>query len=135
MNMITTLKEWKLYKESISNDIFKIAKIYKTIEIELDVEHTIHSIERTRRHDKDIISTKDIKETIESATKDIISSIIENKIDIGDRVLVTRKSDWLNIVGSLTLKTQDSDIIIFKVITVMKEQNFNNKFNTYQILI
>jgi superfamily I DNA and RNA helicase len=124
-------------RNDLEKNLFKITNIKKTIEVELDVQHSVHSIERTRRHDdgEKFISNDDIKAVVTDATEQIISSIIENKLNVGDAVLITRKSDWLNIVGSLKLKEANNDTIIFKVITVMKEEKFRNIKKTYQIFI
>lgn len=133
-----SIEQWKIFERSdIQQNIFNISTIKKEIEVEINIQHSVHSIERTRRHDStnDIITNQDIKDVVTLGSEKIIESIIENKLNIGDAVLITRKSDWLNVVGSLNLKNNNSDIIVFKVITVMKEQNFINKKGTYQIFV
>jgi hypothetical protein len=141
--MITTIKDWKEHinklneMRDIEKNIFNISTIKKEIEVEINIQHSIHSIERTRRHDStnDIISNEDIKSCVLEATEMLIDAIIENKLNIGDAVLITRKSDTVNVVGSLNLKSKNDNTIIFKVITVMKTNNFINKKGTYQIII
>ena len=132
-----SILQWKMFERSnVEQNIYNISTIKKEIEVEINIQHSVHSIQSTRRHDSvnDIITNQDIKEVVSLGTDTIIDCIIENKINIGDVVLITRKSDWLNVVGSLNLK-DNSDLIIFKVITVMKEQNFINKKGTYQIFV
>lgn len=133
-----TIKQWKIYERSnIEQNIFNISTIKKQIEVEIDIQHSLHSLVRTRRHDStnDIITNQDIKKVVNLGSEQIIQLILENILNIGDTVLITRKLDWLNVVGSLNLKSKSSDTILFKVITVMKEEKFINRKGTYQIFI
>jgi len=131
--MITTLENWKLF-ENIQKDIFKIGSINKDIKVHVEIEHGLHSIERQRRHDNvdKFISDKEIKELIDKSTEQIIDSLISDKINIGERILITDKESHLNVVGSLNMRRDD---LVFKVITVMKEKDFRNKLNTFRIFI
>lgn len=131
--MITSLKNWKIF-EDIQKDIFKIGSINKDIKIHVDIEHGLHSIERQRRHDniENFISDREIKELVDRSTESIVDSLISDKINIGDRILVTDKTSNLNVVGSINLRKDD---LVFKVITVMKEKDFRNKMNTYRIYV
>lgn len=131
MIMITSINEFKKYNEkSIYN---KIGTIKKNITIELDLKHTMHSLTR-RGRGSIFITNEDIKNAVDDATDQMIDLIIANKLNIGDSILITKKSNDLNIVGALSLK-QGSDIINFTVITCMIIDNFLNKNNTLQIYI
>jgi hypothetical protein len=133
--MITKLDEFKKqYIHENLYDVNKIGTITKEVSIELELKHSVHSFDQKHRgltHIKD----SEIKEVVEAATEQIIDCLISNKLDIGDSVLITRKSDWLNVVGALSLKRGTDDVINFKVITVMRIEKFYNKHNTFQIFI
>jgi len=125
--MITSIKEFILFLES-----YDLGKISKTIVIDFDIEHTNHSLDRKDRDFDNYIKDQEIKDTINLAAEQITDALIENKLNMGDRVLITNKQTDLNIVGGLGLKGDD---ILFKVITIMKDKNFRNIKNTYQIFI
>lgn len=111
----------------------KIGHISKEVTIELDLKHTQHSLGRQGRG-TDYITNEDIKNAVGTATEQMVDLIIANKLNVGDSVLITRKEDRLNVVGSLSLK-KGTDIINFTVITCMRVEKFLNKNNTLQIFI
>lgn len=124
--MITNINEYRDFY-----NISKITTLDVEIELEIDVEHTQHSLERQGR-DTNYVKNADIKETVNKATEQIIDNIIKNKIDIYDRVWIYNSSNDLNVVGSLINK---NDKFIFKVITVMFHKDFRNKKETFKITI
>lgn len=135
--MITNIK---LFNEKMSasdiaafKSISKIGKITKDIKIEIDLEHSMHSIERQGRA-TEYIKNEDIKNTVAEATEQLIDLLINNTLNIGDPVWIYKKSTDLNVVGSLLLN-KTNNAIIFKVITCMYHKNFYNKNNTYKLTI
>ena len=126
-NMVTSIREFQ-------QNFFKIGNITKDIQVDIEIEHGVHSLERQRRHDSvdGFISNADIKAVINAGSEQFVDCLIENKLNINDAVLITRKSDNLNVVGSIGLKNNN---ILFKVITVMRTPDFRNKHKTYQIFV
>lgn len=110
-----------------------IGKITKQITIELDLKHSMHSMERQGRSSEYIKNT-DIKLTVDKATPKIIDLLINNTLNAGDAVWIYDTSNDLNVVGSL-LANKKTDIITFKVITCMFTKTFYNKNNTYKVTV
>lgn len=131
--MITSILEFGQAMQRAS--LFNISTIKKEIEIEMNIQHTVHSIERSRRHGstQDFISNDDIKSAVSTATETIVSLIIENEINVGDSILISRASDNLNVVGTINLKTKEDDSLVFRVVTVMRKVGFKPKDDTYTI--
>lgn len=121
----------------MEKSIFNVGKITKDVKVELELQHTIHSIEHQRKHDSenDHISNADIKSVVDEATQEIINCLIEDKINIGDSILITRKSDNLNVVGAISLKNKYMDVLVFTVNIVMRTEKFDNKLNSYKIVL
>jgi hypothetical protein len=113
--------------------VANIGKITKTITIELDLKHSMHSMERQGRS-SEYIKNGDIKQTVDNATEQIIDLLIDNTLNINDPVLIHNSTNDLNVVGSL-LSNKKTDVITFKVITCMFHKNFYNKNNTYKITV
>lgn len=135
--MITNIKQFneKMSDSDIAafKSISKIGKITKDIKIEIDLEHSFHSIERQGRS-TEYIKNEDIKNAVAESTEQLIDLLINNTLNIGDPVWIYKKSTNLNVVGSLLLN-RSNDNIIFKVITCMYHKNFYNKNNTYKLTI
>lgn len=110
-----------------------IGKITKNITIELDLKHSMHSMERQGRS-TEFIKNSDIKAAVDKATPEIVDLLINNTLNAGDPVWVYDSSNDLNVVGSL-LANKKTDIITFKVITCMFHKNFYNKNNTYKVAV
>lgn len=110
-----------------------IGKITKQITIELDLKHSMHSMERQGRSSEYIKNT-DIKTTVDKATPKIIDLLINNTLNAGEAVWIYDTSNDLNVVGSL-LANKNSDVITFKVITCMFTKTFYNKNNTYKVTV
>lgn len=110
-----------------------IGKITKNITIELDLKHSMHSMERQGRS-TEFIKNSDIKAAVDKATPEIVDLLINNTLNAGDPVWVYDSSNDLNVVGSL-LANKKTDIITFKIITCMFHKNFYNKNNTYKVTV
>lgn len=113
--------------------VAQIGKITKQITIELDLKHSMHSMERQGRSDK-YIKNSDIKETVDKATEQIVDLLIDNTLNVGDPVWIYNSANDLNVVGSL-LANKHNDNITFRVITCMFHKNFYNKNNTYKVTV
>jgi hypothetical protein len=97
------------------------------IEIDFGVDRTKHAEERQGRHDS-YISNEEITQNVEAALQDVITNLIFDKSNIGERLLIKNIDSKLNIVG-VPLKTND-DILIFRLITVMRHEEFRNVMGT-----
>lgn len=113
--------------------IATIGKIKKEITIELDLKHSMHSMERQGRSSA-FIKNSDIKETVDKATEQIIDLLINNTLNAGDPVWIYNSINDLNVVGSL-IANKNSDVITFRVITCMFTKTFYNKNNTYKVTV
>ena len=111
----------------------KIGHIEKTINVELDLTHTDHSMGRQGRG-SDYITNDEIKNVVSLATEQIIDAMIANTLNNGDSVLITQKESKINVVGALSVN-KSTDVINFKVITVMRVDDFINKKNTKQFFV
>jgi hypothetical protein len=135
--MITNIKQLKSIiersEQELFNSISKIGKVNKTINIEIDLKHSKHSLERQGRSST-YIKNSDIKIAVEKATEQIVSKLIDNTINVGDPIWIFDTSNNLNIVGSL-LANKYNDDVTFRVITVMVSDNFYNKNKTYKITV
>ena len=60
--------------------------------------------------------------------------MIANTLNNGDSVLITQKESKINVVGALSVN-KSTDVINFKVITVMRVDDFINKKNTKQFFV
>jgi hypothetical protein len=125
--MITKINEF-------AKEIFNIGSISKKIVVNMDVEHTYHSLDRIKRdaEQKDVVSNPEILDALDAASYDIIEALLSNKIQFGGRVLITKTFNFLNIVCDIRIK---NDTILLDVVTVMRKKDFINKNNTFQIII
>lgn len=130
----TILNSFDILNERNELDtISKIGQIQKPVTIELDLKHTAHSLERQGRSSK-YIKNSDIKETVESATEQIVDAMMSDVINTKDPIWIYNSQNQLNVVGSIVYN-KNTDTITFKVITVMFTDNFYNKMNSYKITI
>lgn len=113
--------------------VAQIGKFSKEIKIEVLLKHSFHSMERQGRA-SEYIKNSEIKETVELATEQMVDLLINNTLNVGDAVWIYNSKNDLNVVGSL-MSSKNTDILTFKLITVMFHKNFNNKHNTYKITI
>lgn len=109
-----------------------IANLLKQINVKVKIDKTNHANDRQSRHDNYYINDKDIIDIVNSSLEKIAESLLFNKIDIGDYVLLKRNYDNLNIVTNIERAGDKIDVI---VITVMKKQNFIPKSGTKTINI
>jgi hypothetical protein len=109
-----------------------IAKLLGNFKIVMQVDKTGHATDRQTRHSDTNITDIDIRDTVTSAMRKIVQALIFDKIDIGDAVLVTNKSNNLNVVGKLERK---GDMLDFIVITVMIKRGFMPKKGTYRLTV
>ena len=125
--MITKINEF-------AKEIFNIGSISKKIVVNMDVEHTYHSLDRIKRDvdQKDVVSNPEILDALDTASYDIIEALLSNKIQFGSRILITKTFNFLNIVCDVRIK---NDSILLDVVTVMRKKDFINKNNTFQITI
>lgn len=98
------------------------------INIKIAVEDTKHSKERQSRHEKEGIAITDneIVATMRKAIPKISKELILDKIDVGNTICI--KYNGLNIITALNKKGDDLE---FKLVTVMKKDNFKAKSGTY----
>ncbi len=123
----------KINEMSDFDAIANIGKITKEITIELDLKHSMHSKERQGRSTT-YIKDSDIKLAVDKATEQIIDLLINNTLNAGDPVYIYDSSNNLNVIGTL-IANKNSDVITFKVITVMISDNFYNKNKTYKVTV
>lgn len=132
--MITTINEFRQLNERDDfAAVSKIGSISKEITIDLDLRHSMHSMERQGR-DGVFIKNADIKAAVDKATEQIVELLINNTLNTGDPVWIYDSSNDLNVVGSLNAQ-KNSDKILFKLITCMFHKNFYNKNNTYKVTV
>lgn len=115
----------KIVRESLNESIIKSDQI--KIEIDFGVDRSKHAEERQGRHDS-YISNEEITENVEAALQDVITNLIFDKSNIGERLLIKNTDSKLNIVG-VPLKTNDN-VLIFRLITVMRHEEFRNVMGT-----
>ncbi len=113
--------------------VANIGKINKQITIEIDLKHSMHSMERQGRS-TEFIKNSDIKATVDSATPQIADLLMNNTLNVGDPIYIFNKTTNLNIVGSLTY-SKFNDKYMFKLITVMISADFYNKNKTYKVTV
>lgn len=129
--MITTINE---FKDTYGfNNISKIGKVTKPVTIELDLQHSKHSMERQGRSSK-YIKNSDIKEAVDKSTEEIVDAMMSDTINTNDPVWIHNTNNNLNVVGSI-IYNKKRDTITFKVITVMYHSDFKNKKKSYKITI
>lgn len=126
--MYTSYKE---FRESM--DITKISKLDIDIELEIDLKHSIHSIERKGRHNDKYITNEQIKETFKLASEKLINAILKDWVNINEKITIYNPENDLNIVGALSYVNRTLNKYIFKVVTVMIKKDF--KTETYRIVI
>lgn len=129
--MITSLNEFKKYINE--NSPYEIGHIAKIIRVEIDLQHTTHSLDRKTRDAANYISDEDITATVSLASEQIIELLINDTINIEDTVIITNKRTKLNVVGILK-KTAQHDTIKMTVKTVMIKDNFFSK-DGYRIYV
>lgn len=129
--LYTSINEFK-NDYSQFKSISKIGTIKKPVTIEIDLEHSQHSMERQGRSSK-YIKNSDIKDTVNKATEEIVDAMMSDKIDNRDPIWLFNKELELNVVGSVI--TDKNGDLTFKVITVMYHNNFKNKNNSYKITV
>lgn len=133
----TTINEFKkeLLERNGSLDQFtKISTLEKNIEIELDLRHTAHSLERQGRS-SDYIKNSEIKETVDLATEQLVNALLKDWVDIKEPVWIYNETNTLNVVGSLSYNGKENNKYTFKVITVMKHPEFKNGHKSYKIVV
>lgn len=109
-----------------------IGRFKDNVEIVYDVDKTKHGAERQSRHQEIEISNEQITSAINTAMDQIAEALIFNKIDIGDRIWIYDSLSNLNVIIATG---KSGDKIQIHVITVMITPDFNNKFNTYKVVI
>jgi hypothetical protein len=113
--------------------VSNIGKVKKPVTIELDLKHSMHSMERQGRSDK-YIKNSDIKDTVDKATEQLVDAMMSDTINTNDPVWIFNSENSLNVVGSINYDKR-RDTITFKLITVMFHDNFYNKMNSYKITV
>jgi len=101
-----------------------IAKEKYDLDIDFGVSRTQHSTERQSRHEGDFISNEEITQNVKGAFENIVDDLIFNRLDVGTRVLIKNLDSNLNIVG--VPKSAPNNVIMFKLITVMRHPAFRN---------
>jgi hypothetical protein len=121
--------------KSLLEDI--IAKDRINLKIDYGVNRTKHGEERQDRHVSDggeRISEKEIADAIKKAIPDITTAMILDKIDLQkDKVLVQSKEN-LNIVGIITQGPAGPNSLNFKIVTVMRNDNWRPNSDTKLII-
>ncbi|HUT80597.1 MAG TPA: hypothetical protein VMZ29_05270 [Candidatus Bathyarchaeia archaeon] len=105
------------------------------IEVDIDygVSRTEHATERQAREKDDYISNEEIADNVKAAFNKVAKSLMFNQLDIGDRVIIKNADSNLNIVGAPL--QAPNNVIMFKLITVMRHPNFRNVKDTKTIRI
>lgn len=124
---------------NISNkEIIKVKDLEIIIDIEgIDLESTIHSRERQKRHFKGYgkfnISSKAINKAIQKAIGEIINDFANGELANNEKFVIRanqRKSEPLNIVAVLNMnKGKDT----LKAITVMVKDVFFHDHKEYEV--
>lgn len=103
------------------------------LDIDFGISRTKHATERQGRHEEGYISNEEISANVLGAYDQILDDLIFDKINVGERVLIKNLESDLNIVG--VPKPAPDNVIMFKLITVMRENSFRNikDTKTYRI--
>ena len=98
-----------------------IGHLKKDFKVVVHIDKTKHAQIRQDRHDEEI-TDEQIKSVVDKAAKRIIHMLVFDDLNIKDKVLVHQVSDNLNVLGQIL--QEDTKIIRFEVITVLREKKF-----------
>ena len=121
----------KLVRESLFEDVIDKDRI--EVDIDYGVSRTQHAAERQSREDDDYVTNEEIADNVKAAFNKVAKSLIFNQLDIGDRVIIKNTDSHLNIVGAPL--QAPNNVIMFKLITVMRHPAFRNIKDTKTIRI
>jgi hypothetical protein len=112
-----------------------IARINKTIKLTIDMESTIHSVERLSRHIDsrgmgDVIEESEIVELLELAIDDITKMLIFNEVDINDTIIVTDKINELNVAVVISGVKPNLKLVVR---TTMRKKGFKPNVGQKQL--
>ena len=134
LNVEDPTNRWINERMSDFDQIAKISTLDVDVQIEVDLKHTVHSMERQGRSG-DFVKNSDIKDTVNLATEQIVHALLKDRIDINEPLLIFNSNNDLNVVGSLSAVNTSTNKYVFKVITVMFNKEFYNSKKTYKITI
>jgi len=115
----------KIIKEELVKEADSFKKLDVSIKITYDIQMTQHAIERKMRHLDDegvIIKDKDIIDLIDKALPKLTTDMVKNTLNVGDEMVLTSKSNNLNVVG--ILKSGNGNEINFIIKTIMIKPGF-----------
>jgi len=111
----------------------RIARFKKSVSIVVDMESTIHSVERQSRHGDlsgEYIEQQEIVELMEMAIDDISKLLMFDKINIGDKFVITDTQNDLNVVVATSGVIPNLKLI---AVTVMRKNKFTPNRGQYHI--
>lgn len=127
-------KDWK----RLTTERTHLIDLNTKLNIIMPIVKSDHAEERQYRHKDEsgiVITDEDIKETIKAAFVKIMRQLIQNEINIGERILIKNKKNNLNVVVKIKGNTKNKAEIDCDVITVMVHPNFRNKLNSPIIIV
>jgi len=121
----------KFVRDSLNEDVIDKDRI--EIDIDYGVSRTRHSSERQSREDDDYISNEEIADNVKAAFNRVTKHLIFDRINIGERIIIKNTDSHLNIVG-IPLEAPNN-VIMFKLVTVMRHPHFRNVKDTKTLRI
>lgn len=115
----------------------RIGKISKTVKIDIRLEKTNHAVERQSRHgtsEDKFISDDELIETVRAGSERIITDILNDKIDIGDKFVVRDANTDLNIVCKLMQGNTREELVVV-IVTVIRTGKFFNQADTNWVVM
>jgi hypothetical protein len=126
----------KFVKDILNEKIISIDPM--EIDIDFGIQPTFHSAFRQGRHRDEFIETEEIRQDLLRAFDKMSKELLFDIIDIGEPVLIRNRDSHLNIVGVPYRSGAPQGIdnqLGFKVITVMRKEDFENRKDAHEIQI
>lgn len=117
-----------------------IGQVSHKLDIRIVIDKTVHAGDRQDRHihgdekggskiTGHSIDDSEIRAVAHRGTRKMISDMILDKINLGDPVHIKDTKTGLNVIGVM----DDNQGLVFRVITVMRKDNFKAKPGTTTI--
>ncbi len=116
---------------TLFEDIIGSADTRANIEIHIPIDSTHHSEERKFRHGaSDEIENQEIIVTVQNASPKIVNDFLSANLALDQVIVIHNSKTSLNVVGKITQQAKAG--LKFKVITVMRKDNFKTNDRLYR---
>jgi len=109
-----------------------ISQIKKQINIIFDVILTKHAGERQFRHEGLVITKQIIIDTLKCSLERITFDLMNNTLDVGNKIRVFNKTNNLNIILNIEMSKDD---VYLRIVTIMIKPKFLDPPDTKKIYI